>query len=68
MNERILRELRTLCERHNSELRELIVRCMKEGARTQDIATAMGISRATLWRRYGDDLQRSTEGVRVQNS
>jgi biotin operon repressor len=33
------------------------MKAVKEGARSQDIAQALGMSRATLWRRYGRDLQ-----------
>ncbi len=58
MSERILRELRTACRRHDAELRTLISQAVDAGARTQDIAEALGISRATLWRRYGTELQR----------
>jgi CRP-like cAMP-binding protein len=59
VTERVLWELRALCERYDAELRNLITRCSDEGVRTEDIAAAIGISRATLWRRYGEELQRT---------
>jgi len=68
VNERALGDLRALCRRHNSELRSAITRCVDEGARTQDIAAAMGISRATLWRRYGEELQRPGERSSAQSA
>jgi transcriptional regulator of acetoin/glycerol metabolism len=58
VSERVLRELRAVCERHDAELRFLISKAVEAGARTQDIAEALGMSRATLWRRYGAVLQR----------
>ncbi len=56
MSERILRELGEVCERHEADLHALIGQAVSEGVRTQDIAEAMGISRATLWRRYASAL------------
>lgn len=55
----VLGELSTLRERHESEVRRLVARAVKEGARTQDIADALGMSRSTLWRRYGSELRRN---------
>jgi len=60
MSDRVLRELRSLRERHDGELRKLIRRSVREGVRSQDIAQAIGISRATLWRRYAPELQRGS--------
>lgn len=58
MSEPVLRELRAVCNRHDAGLRTVISKAVEAGARTQDIAEVMGISRATLWRRYGAALQR----------
>jgi CRP-like cAMP-binding protein len=58
VSERVLRELRSVSQRHDAELRVLINKAVEAGARTQDIAEAIGISRATLWRRYSAELQR----------
>ena len=54
-----LRELRALRERQETELRRLVTRAADEGARSQDIAEALGMSRSTLWRRYGALIRRS---------
>jgi AcrR family transcriptional regulator len=58
VREHILRELADARARHDAELRDLVVRAVRAGAPTQDIATALGMSRATLWRRYRAQLRR----------
>ena len=55
----ILSELRSVVERHDADLRQLVMQAARAGARTQDIADAVGVSRSTLWRRYRDELLRS---------
>jgi transposase-like protein len=54
----ILGELRSLVQRHDEELRQLVMTAVRAGARTQDIAEAVGVSRSTLWRRYRTELLR----------
>jgi AcrR family transcriptional regulator len=55
----VLRELQSLVERHDAELRRLVSQAARSGARTQDIAEAVGVSRSTLWRRYRAELLRA---------
>lgn len=54
----VLGELRSLVEKHDAELRRLVSQAVRSGARTQDIAEAVGVSRSTLWRRYRAELLR----------
>ncbi len=58
----ILGELKSLVERHDAELRHLVSRAVQSGARTQDIAEAVGVSRSTLWRHYRAELLRNEGG------
>jgi AcrR family transcriptional regulator len=53
-----LGELRSLVEKHDAELRVLVSQAVRNGARTQDIAEAVGVSRSTLWRHYRAELLR----------
>ena len=43
----------------------MVAKAVAAGARTQDIADALGMSRSTLWRRYGDELRRGSPPVRA---
>jgi len=61
--ERILRQIEARCQRHETELRQLIARAVKTGVPSAEIAAAVGISRATLWRRYGTELRRNSRGA-----
>jgi DNA invertase Pin-like site-specific DNA recombinase len=63
MDLRVLDKLRKLRGRHDDETRALIRQCIEAGARTQDIADALGISRSTLWRHYGDELSNQQLGT-----
>ncbi len=58
-----LEDLRDLRLRHDRELRSLIGAALEEGASSQDVARALGLSRATLWRRYGEQLRRRSDHV-----
>ena len=54
----VLGELRSLVQRQDEDLRRLVAEAARAGARTQDIADAVGVSRSTLWRRYRSELRR----------
>jgi AcrR family transcriptional regulator len=56
VRENVLRDLRVLREKHDAELRKLIATAARTGIRSEDIARAVGISRATLWRHYSSYL------------
>ena len=56
-----LEDLRDLRLRHDRELRTLIGAALQAGASSQDVARALGLSRATLWRRYGEQLRRRSD-------
>ncbi len=61
MAERFLRELRALRLRRDGELRALIAKAARAGATSEAIARALGVSRSTLWRHYGEELQQRAE-------
>jgi len=61
MPQRALRELRQAREHRDAELRQLVAKALGRGARTQDIADALKISRSTFWRRYRDELRRDDQ-------
>ena len=54
----VLQELSALRKRQEAELRKLVALAVDHVARSQDIAAALGMSRSTLWRRYGSMLRR----------
>jgi DNA invertase Pin-like site-specific DNA recombinase len=56
VRENVLRDLRALREQHDAEIRKLIATAARIGIRSEDIASALGISRATLWRHYSHYL------------
>ena len=58
MLNKILRDLRAARARHDSELRRLIAKAASVGTPSQEIANAVGVSRATLWRHYRNELRR----------
>jgi AcrR family transcriptional regulator len=61
MPQQALRELRQVRERRDAEIRQLVAKALYRGARTQDIADALEISRSTFWRRYTDELRRADQ-------
>jgi len=61
MSERFLGQLRALRVRRDAELRALIAKAAKAGVSSEAIAGSLGVSRSTLWRHYGDQLQQHPE-------
>ena len=68
VDRRALEQLTALPGRHNDEIRVLIGKCLRAGVRTQDIAEALGISRSTLWRHYGEQLRRNDADAQPRRS
>jgi DNA invertase Pin-like site-specific DNA recombinase len=58
LREKVLRDLASLRENQDAQIRSLISSAARVGIRSEDIARALGISRATLWRRYRSNLSR----------
>jgi AcrR family transcriptional regulator len=59
VSEQALRQLRASRQRHVAETRELIFAAALQGATSHQIADALGVSRATLWRRHREELRRA---------
>ncbi|HEX4008618.1 MAG TPA: helix-turn-helix domain-containing protein [Solirubrobacteraceae bacterium] len=45
--------------RQQAQLRELLIVAAYEGATAEQIARALGVSRSTVWRHYGEQLRRA---------
>jgi AcrR family transcriptional regulator len=56
--------LRAAHERQDEEIRRLVGEAVRAGIRSQHIAEALGISRSTLWRHYGDELRGPDDAAR----
>jgi transposase-like protein len=61
MSERFLRQLHALRTRRDVELRALVAKAAEAGGSSEAIAQALGVSRSTLWRHYGHELQQRPE-------
>lgn len=67
--EHALGQLRALQERQAAETRKLVFSAARQGATSRQIADALGVSRATLWRRHRDQLRRAApQGDPPQNT
>ena len=56
--ESVLRELRSVREQHEARTRELVARAVRAGAKSDQIARSLSVSRARLWRDYAGELRR----------
>jgi AcrR family transcriptional regulator len=61
MPARFLRQLHALRLRRDAELCALVAKAAEAGVSSDVIAQALGVSRSTLWRHYGDELQQRPE-------
>jgi DNA invertase Pin-like site-specific DNA recombinase len=64
MPARFLGQLQALRLRRDSELHALVAKAAESGVSSQAIAEALAVSRSTLWRRYGDELQQRPQQTR----
>lgn len=64
MPARFVHELHALRMRRDRELRVLVAKAADAGVSSQAIAEALGVSRSTLWRHYGEELQQRAERTR----
>jgi len=64
----VLGNLGMLREQHEAELRGLVSQAIGAGAPTHELARVLGISRATVWRRFREELRAATQQTGVTSS
>ena len=64
----VLGDLATVREQHEAELSGLVTRAIGAGAATHEIARVLGISRATVWRRFREELRAATQQTDVTSA
>jgi len=64
----VLGDLATAREQHAAELRGLVTQAIGAGAPTHELARMLGISRATVWRRFREELRAATQQTRVTSA
>jgi transposase-like protein len=64
----VLGNLGMLREEHEAELRELVSQAIAAGAPTHELARALGVSRATVWRRFRDELRTGAQQTGVTST